>query len=206
MHDYVLSLAGFAGIWLAAVISPGPNFIMVTRASLGCSREAGIRVALGVAVGAAIWAIATLLGLQALFKLFPWLLDAARIIGGVYILYLGLKTLLSVANHKNETPTSTQALRTPPFRQGLYTSFSNPKTAVFFGSMFSALLPHGAPVWLYAVAIIMLTGISICWYGGVACIFSLPGARRIYLRWQRLLDAITGGLLTLVGVRFISSR
>ena len=208
MSQHFAPLVGLAGIWLAAVVMPGPNFFMVSRASLCHSRRAGAGVALGVAVGAGVWAVAALLGLQALFALFPWLFNVARIAGGCYILLLGLQALCRAArgNSQTEQHTAITRQRASSFRLGLYTSFSNPKTAVFFGSIFSALLPAQGPAWLFALAIVTLMAISICWYGCVACVFSLPAARRACIRWQRLVDALTGGLFSLLGIRLIAGR
>jgi len=69
----VTILAGIAAIHWAALISPGPNFLLITRASSAESRRAGLWTALGVVMGTAVWATTALLGVRAIFSRFVWL-------------------------------------------------------------------------------------------------------------------------------------
>lgn len=211
METPLISLLPLAGVWLAAVVAPGPNFLMVSRQAVACSRASGLGVALGVSLGAGVWAVAALAGLQALFTLCPLLFSLVRILGGAYLVYLGLKTLgcaLRPASCEAASParTNTDRASVHPLRLGLFTSFSNPKTAMFFASVFGALLPVHAPLWLLTAAVLMLVAISTLWYGGVAYLFSLPGPRRAYLALKRPLDALAGGLFTALGARLALQR
>lgn len=206
-------LAPLAGIWLAAVILPGPNFLMVSREAVAESRAGGMRVALGVALGAGVWALAALLGLQALFALCPRILWILRLLGGLYLFYLGFKALLGALRpaardlQARALPADNPARGSRnPLRLGLFTSFSNPKTAVFFGSVFGVLLPPDASVTLQAVSIVMLVLISASWYCTVAWLFSCSAPRRVYLVCKRPLDAILGGLFAALGLKLAFGR
>ena len=204
LTDHLALLLPLGAVWLAAVITPGPNFLSVTRYAMAHSRQAALAVATGVALGAAVWAVAALLGLQALFRLQPWLLDFARVLGGGYLVYLGLMSLREAWRPSRVLPNATPVCsrgRVQGLRCGLLTSFSNPKTALFFCSIFGALLPDAPPLWLQAEAVTMLLAISLLWYGSVAWFFSLPAPRRVYLAGKRGLDAVTGGLFTALGLR-----
>lgn len=66
-------------IWLAAVVSPGPNFLVVSRLALSRSRLSAIGATLGIAVGSLTYAALTLFGLGVLILRFAWLGDAVRI-------------------------------------------------------------------------------------------------------------------------------
>lgn len=78
-------------IWLAAVISPGPNFLVVSRLALSRSRTSAIGATLGIAAGSVIYAALTLFGLSVLILRFAWLGDTIRVAGGAYLVWLGIQ-------------------------------------------------------------------------------------------------------------------
>jgi threonine efflux protein len=206
--NFLLALASLAGIWFLVVIIPGPNFVVVSQSAISNSRNFGLRIALGVSTGASIWATASLFGLNLVFEHAAWLYDTIRIIGGMYLLYMGVKTIWMVFSSssvplkvKKYSGTGISA-----FQRGLFTSFSNPKTAAFFGSLFVAAFPAHAPVWVYVGTIGMVFGVSFLWYSVVACFFSLATVRGVYHRLKRGFDIITGSLLSLLGIRLAFSK
>ncbi len=201
--EYLHQLSSLAAIWLVAAMVPGPNFVLVTRRALGDSRPAALASALGVSVGAVGWATAAMLGLRTLFTIAPWLYTGLRWVGGAYLVYLGVRALYMGFRGPVETNSCPGAMPRAmgPFRQGLLTSFSNPKTAAFFGSMFGTMLPPHAPAWVYLAALGLILAISSLWYGTVACFLSHPGPRAVYETFRRPMDVLTGGLFTYVGAR-----
>ena len=82
-------------ITLLAVISPGPDFAMVTRNSLLLSRRAGVLTAVGIGLGVLVHVAYTLLGLGLLIQQSLWLFNAIKLLGAAYLVYLGLKMLRS---------------------------------------------------------------------------------------------------------------
>jgi threonine efflux protein len=85
------TIIGATLIWLAAVVSPGPNFLVVSRLALSRSRGSAIGAALGIAVGSLIYAALTMFGLSVLILRFAWLGDTIRIVGGAYLVWLGIQ-------------------------------------------------------------------------------------------------------------------
>ena len=61
--DLLLTISSLIGIWFLVVTIPGPNFVAVTQYSISESRIDGFFIALGVSIGAGIWATGSLLGL-----------------------------------------------------------------------------------------------------------------------------------------------
>src|SRR5450631_4421345 len=90
MNPYAI-IIGATLIWLAAVISPGPNFLVVSRLALSRSRRSAIGAAFGIAVGSLIYAGLTMFGLSVLILRFAWLGDSIRIVGGAYLVWLGVQ-------------------------------------------------------------------------------------------------------------------
>src|SRR3546814_20934556 len=84
-------------ITLLAVISPGPDFAMVTRNSLMLSRRAGMLTALGIGLGVLVHVTYTLVGVGLLIQQSLWLFTALKLVGDAYLIYHRL-TMLRAKN------------------------------------------------------------------------------------------------------------
>jgi RhtB (resistance to homoserine/threonine) family protein len=206
--DLFLSISSLIGIWFLVVTIPGPNFVAVTQYSISESRVEGFFIALGVSTGAGIWATASLLGLGVLFVHWPWLYDTIRIAGGLYLMFIGLMIIRSAFHFSLSSFKAKQlsVSKYAAFRRGLLTSFSNPKTAAFFGSLFVAVIPPQAPVWVYVVTIVLIVCVSVIWYSLMAYFFSIEQVQSVYHRSKKFLDGITGSILLFLGDRLVFSK
>ncbi len=151
---HIAQLLALAGIWTLAVMLPGPNFLLVTKAAMGGRPSRGVGAALGVSLGAVVWSSSSLLGLALLFKQFVWLYGFFRVAGAAYLVWIGLCTM-----RQGLRPGSVEAASVSlrggrgHVLLGLLTSLSNPKTAAFFTSIFATLLPPHAPWWVLGAAV-----------------------------------------------------
>jgi threonine/homoserine/homoserine lactone efflux protein len=196
-------LASVLAIWLLAVVSPGPAFLVMSQAAMGRSRPAAIGTAFGITTGAMLYAALTLWGFTAVVMQIAWLGTALRVAGAVYLVYLGLMLFQSAA--AAPAPGELEAERggnaRSGYRVGLLTALTNPKAIAFFLSLFAVALPPempGAAKW-----ILLLAGffIEIGWYLLVAFVLSSGGPRRLYARARATLDRVLGAGLLLLGVR-----
>ena len=173
------------------------------------SRKMGFFIALGVSIGAGIWASASLLGLSVLFKYASWLYDAIKVIGGCYLIYMGIKAIWYAIIRQpvlTADPEKSTNNNVATFQKGLFTSFSNPKTAAFFGSLFLSTFPAQAPFWLNVVDVLIVIAISLFWYCFVAYFFSLNTIQNIYKSVKKVLDVVAGSLLLYLGGKLILGR
>ena len=83
------TLASIVAALSVGVISPGPSFVMVARVAVASSRIRALATALGMGAGGAIFGAVALLGLQSVLLAVPALYAALRILGGLYLCYLG---------------------------------------------------------------------------------------------------------------------
>ncbi len=194
--------------WLLVLTIPGPNFVAVTQYSLSDSRRTGFFITLGVSTGAATWATASLIGISALFAYAGWLYDAIRVVGGIYLIYLGGRVIVSSLGVQEQASIRASSLgnEKSAFRLGLFTSFSNPKTAAFFSSLFVMSFPPQAPVWFYLLVIGMVFSASVIWYGSVAYFFSIERVRTVYQRFRKVTDKVAGAIFVYLGARLAFSR
>jgi threonine/homoserine/homoserine lactone efflux protein len=89
------------------------------------------------------------------------------------------------------------------FGVGLATQLSNPKTAIWYASIFTVLLSADQPRGLAVVLLPIIFVIEVGWYALVAVAFSSAGPRRGYLRLKPWIDRAAGGVMGLLGLKLL---
>lgn len=193
-------------IHLIAAMSPGPSFVVSVRtaASEGFRPAFGLAVAFGA--GAVIWAIAAMSGLSVLFELFPRAYMIFKIAGGLFLIWIGLKTL----RHARDPLPDATTLASPrslanAVRLGLMTQLSNPKPAIFFGAVFAGLIPPETSLGVKAILLFFVFFDETLWYVIVARVFSRQKARQAYGRAKLWTDRALGGMIAIFGLRIAST-
>src|SRR5258708_13111592 len=189
---------------LIGAMSPGPSFVLVARNSIGLSRRDGLATAVGMGVGGVFFAGIALVGLYTLLAAVEWLYVSLKVAGGLYLIYSaseiwrGASAPLSAADASAGRQNPRKS-----FWVGLSTQLSNPKTSIFYGSIFAALLPHHPPLWGYIALPPLVFVIEAGWYTVVALCFSSRRPRELYAKaksWIDRLAARTTALLCLLPV------
>ena len=80
------------GVWLAAIVSPGPDLVQIIRVGAKNRRD-GVLCALGIMAGNTVWIVASLAGLSALIQAFPEILSVLQVVGGAYLMWMGIGAL-----------------------------------------------------------------------------------------------------------------
>lgn len=204
MNATLAILAIAAAIAIGAA-SPGPSFVMVVRTAVAKSRGDGLAAALGMGVGGVIFCTLALFGMRAVFAQAEWLYIAFKLAGGCYLIYLAARIWRSADQPLTQDGIAiVEGRRFRSFLLGLGTQLSNPKTLVFYGSVF-ALLPSDLPVWGDIVLPPIIMAIETGWYTLVALAFSLPQPRAAYLRWKGRIDRLAGAVMAALGIKLILS-
>ncbi|MBW0157360.1 LysE family translocator [Sedimentimonas flavescens] len=201
-----MTLAAFVAIYfvhLAAAISPGPAVLLAARTGLREGFARGSWLAVGIGLGACIWAFAALFGLAILFRVAPALLTALKFAGAAYLIYLAYKMWRHAPEPLDDRMSEVVSTRSNLglVWQGIATQLANPKPAVFFGTIFLTFVPPHAPIWAYALILLIIFVNDAGWNVIVARIFSLERTRRGYLNLKTTIDRIFGGLLAALGVK-----
>lgn len=209
MSGITVPLLGIAGAMIVGAMSPGPSFVMVARTAVSSSRRDGLAAALGMGAGGVVFAIAALVGLQAAFLAVPALYLAVKLLGGAYLVYLGIRIWrgarepLSAAQDEGAAAgTGSNARRA--FLLGMGTQVSNPKTAVVYASIFAAFLPREVPLALALALPAVIFCIETGWYAVVALALSSAAPRSAYLRYKAWIDRAAGGVMVLLGLKLLS--
>ncbi len=203
--DHIESLLIIAAIYLAAKASPGPIFFVLSHYAMAGMKRTAVLIAVGITVGSLAWATMSLLGLAALLTRIGWLYTGLRWAGSAYLIYLGIMFLRAsrhqtAKSDKNERVTNVlSALHA--LRLGLVTSLTNPKSGVFWSSVFLVAFPVSPPKWVYAATFMLVLIISFGWHMLLVMIFSTARVRGTYMRFKAWIDRVAGSVLILFGIR-----
>jgi len=202
LTEHLPILATILAVHILAMATPGVNFFVVTQTSVSRTRRAGIAAALGVAVAATLWAVAALLGLSVVFAHLPWLQDAVKALGGGYLIYLASRLWHSAAK-PTDAVMPPQPRDGDAFLLGFFTNLTNPKAAVYYASIFAALVTPDLPAGVRVAAVGIIAVAATTWHVGVACLFAAPGARRVYARGKGWIDRAAGAAFAALGLHLL---
>ena len=203
------SLTAFMAVSVAILLgamSPGPSFLVVARTSIASSRARGVYAALGMGIGGAAFALAASLGLQLLLAAVPAINKALQIAGAAYLLFIAYKLWTSAPQLLDTTDHEVvgQNSRRQALLLGLGTQLSNPKAAIVYASVFSAVLPKEPSFSVVAVLALTVFAIEFGWYVLVAIAFSNGKARQAYTRGKIWIDRLAAGAIAALGVKILA--
>ena len=197
-------LVAFNLTLLAAIASPGPSLLYLTRISMAEGRRAGLAAALGLGLMAALWTAAALLGLDALFALFPWAYTVVKVAGAAYLIWIAVQTWRNA--HKPITLAETGGTEGRAFRQGLFVNLANPKSVLFSAAVLVVIFPPDLSVG--EKFLIFANHLAIEWMiqPALALLLSTTLVRQRYLSAKLVLDRIAAGVLGALGLRLLTER
>lgn len=139
--------------------TPGPNMLLAFQYGLNYGVKRTLWTLAGLSLGLFILLLSTLLGLDIISRQSPWLLDIIKIIGALYLIYLGAVSWrdtgesdgwVADAKQMSADIASTQKRGVSDwrlFRIGVWVSLSNPKAILFFAAFFPKFIDFAAPLW-----------------------------------------------------------
>ena len=199
-------LLSLAIVDLLAVASPGPNFLLVSQAATTVSRRNALFVVGGILTSNVTWCAAVLLGLSAVFEAAPILHTVAQSLGALYLVYLGI-CLWRAPGNRGLAAAAAPPVRQPSdrnaFMRGWYVGMSNPKSLVYFSSVFTVFLPAGSSTTHEALALVVVMLNTVVWYGFVAFALSQPLVQSSFVRWRSVIDRIAGAVIGILGARML---
>ena len=193
-------LLAVVAITFFAVISPGPDFAMVSRNSLLLSRRTGVLTALGIAAGVCVHVSYTLLGVGLLIQQSLWLFNLIKLAGAAYLIFLGIKMLRAQPETGEELASQPALSSLGALRTGFLTNVLNPKTTIFIVSLFMQVVQPQTPLAVqlgYGAFIVLAHAL---WFSAVALFFSSSSVRPRLLAVRHWIDRIFGGLLVGFGM------
>lgn len=192
---------------MLALMSPGPNILAVIGTSMGVGRQQGVALALGVGCGTFIWVSLAVLGFTAVISKYTIVMITLKVLGGVYLLWLGYKALRSAASARDM---GTRAVRLQGiaayFRRGLMVQMTNPKAALATLAIVSIGVHAGAPIWVGISIVLGATFLSIGGHLMYALVFSTQSMVALYTRARCFIEAALGTFFCTMGIRLLTDR
>jgi threonine/homoserine/homoserine lactone efflux protein len=197
----------FLAVTVPLVLTPGASTAVVLRNSLEGGTRAGLQTAVGVNTGSLVLGLLCAFGFAVALSRWPGVWWALRIVGCVYLAWLGLRSItralrppvvvtsptapVAVAAHKN-------------FREGFLTNMSNPALATFYFLILPQFVPRGAPVVQW---VLLLTAIHIALAFSWHAVWAAAGGTLVHIlaagRIRRALDAAAGVALILLAIKLL---
>ena len=199
-------LLTICALHFVAQLSPGPDVLLIAKSSASTSRANTLKIIFGISVGIVVWVVLTLLGFTVLIEQFPWIQQVLMLIGGLFLARMGwamlnggLKTL------KQETSLEDgQQLVVPDsknhFLLGLFTNLSNPKTLIYFSSVFSLALSSSASTYLKTQLAVIIPLQTFLVFALFMLIMSMPKIKVAYQHSGSYIDIISGGLFLIFAI------
>jgi threonine/homoserine/homoserine lactone efflux protein len=205
IHHYWLFLATA----IVLILTPGQDTFFILGRSLSGGRGAGIAAALGVSAGTVVHTVLAALGLSALLATSPYAFMAVKFAGAAYLVFIGVRALLSRASGMPGEEGGASDGRWAAFRQGMLTNLLNPKVALFFLALLPQFIHAGSQ---RKVAAFLVLGLSFVVMGAVWCTMLAVAAaslRSVFLRRPSVatvLNRIAGTLFIGLGIRLATAR
>jgi threonine/homoserine/homoserine lactone efflux protein len=183
-----------------AILSPGPAIIAATQMALAQGREKALPYGLGLAFGASLWCLFALLGLAVIFKLYPPLFIGAKILGGLYLLYMAWGLWRAA---RAPLPPAAKRRFGDGFLGGMILNLSNPKPALFYSAVILSISPdpHGVSTFVAIYATALAT--ELFWYATVTISMSTNTMRKRYFAAKFWIDTIAAIAMTALAALLI---
>jgi RhtB (resistance to homoserine/threonine) family protein len=195
-------IAAVGLIHLVALVSPGPDFVVVCRNSLLYSRTIGIYTAVGFGLGICVHISYAVFGLSWLIANNELIFTVIQYLGAFYLMLIGIQSLRSFQSQIGQE-TTTSSSRISPFRAvriGFITNVLNPKATLFFLGLFSTMLnPTVGELTLVVIAVLLVVT-TILWFSLVALLISHTRFTTVLKRYEKTAHQFFGVLLIGIGV------
>ena len=190
----------FIAVFMA--ISPGSDFVMVTRNSIFYGRESGLYSAIGISLAIWIHVAYSIAGLAVVISNSILLFSILKYLGAAYLIYIGWKTFTSksmVSIDKKEECENIS--KNQAFRMGFISNVLNPKTTIFFLSIFTQLVTIDTLLWIQLVYGFIISMAHLVWFVLVTYIFTHPRLVNKFYKWKKTIEKIIGTVLIAFGLK-----
>jgi threonine/homoserine/homoserine lactone efflux protein len=193
----------FCGLCLLLALTPGPDTFLILRFSMRRA-STGIAASIGSGVGSIFWAVLVGIGLAALLEQSAEAYRVLKILGGLYLVYLGIQAFRHSRNTavaEVDAPAAVTRARFSAFGAGLLSTAMNPKVGLFF----LAIVPQFLPAHGDRFAVTMLLGatdavIAIVYLSALTAVAAKANAWLKRPRVTTIMERVSGGILGALGI------
>jgi len=192
-----------------ALLSPGPDFVLVVKSAINNGPKKSIGVAAGIASANALYIALCLIGVGSLLATSVMIMIALKIAGGLFLIYLAVMALLAKKEDYQSISTQMPAGKETSFSKEFFTGFMsgilNPKNLLFYLSLFTVVLTNEVSLSFKIELGIWMTSVVFLWDISVIYVLSREKVRRKFSKLAYYIDKCTGVILGLIGVSIVKS-
>ncbi len=201
----ILDFSSFIVAGIILNLIPGADTMYILGRSVSQGKMAGLMSALGIASGALIHCIFAALGLSAILAQSAIAFEIVKFLGVVYLIYLGLKMLLSKSDDQFALSEGEEQVNLRKiYFSGILTNVLNPKVALFFLSFLPQFID---PAYAHSPIPFLILGMTFVITGTVWCVLlalfssNLSLQIRKNFKFKKWLDRTAGGLFIYLGIK-----
>ena len=195
-------------------ITPGLDTALVLRTAAVEGRKQALFAGVGICFGCLLWGAAASFGLSALLAVSSFAYNVLRIVGVVYLSYLGIKLFIRAYTFTSSNQAAGPVWKDDQstgnclwFWRGLLTNFLNPKVGVFYLSFLPQFIPPGVQVWSFSMLLALIHATE-----GVFWFLLLTSATELLSGWLRqrrvvvALDSAMGAIFIAFGLKLACDK
>jgi threonine efflux protein len=199
------TILALMGTQAAMAMSPGPNAVLVMH-NASHDRRLGFITACGIWPAGFFWVSIGLCGLGSLLLMHPELKMGMYLICGLYLVWLGIKSIRISFLHKDSAKNnfSKHVTAWNAFQGGIISNITNPKGIAYWMSIFTATNAYSMAVPYQVLAAIMMPSISFIWYCTLTFLISHKATQRFLENQKHWFDRTAGAVMIAFGIKLLS--
>lgn len=204
-------LAGFAVVAALLVMSPGPNGMLIAKTVPTSGRMAGFANVAGFVAAFYLHGALAIFGISILIVQSSLAFFIVKMVGALYLLWIGLKALhdawRGLATKPNIVPAKRKRTLAKAFVEGFFTNALNPKVSMFYLAAFPQFIPVGEGAVESAFALVILHSlINAIWFAFMVMLFAQLARFARGGTFQRWLKTATGLVFVGFGLKLMTLR
>ena len=201
----------FSAVAWLAILSPGPAILLALRNGVAFGLRAVTWSALGNVTGVFMLSAAAMLGLGVLLKSSALLFGAVKLLGALYLFYVGLRHLFGRSSVLIASAETAAGAKTPTrfalYSEAVLLAATNPKPILFFTALFPQFINASAPL---LPQFFVLTGIFMALsFATLLGYASVAGRARFFLlkpRVSKWINRLVGSIFISFGAALLALR
>lgn len=201
--NFLPEFLAVATVHLLAVMSPGPDFILISRNSLVYSRKVGLYSAIGLGLGILVHVTYSLIGIGFIISKSILLFSILKFLGAGYLMYIGYKCLRTKPRKEQQAVLDKKddIGKFAAIRMGFLTNVLNPKATLFFFALFTQVINPSTPKFIQVFYGLEMSAMTFAWFAFVAITLSHNLIRKRFISVQHYLERTFGVILIALGIK-----
>ena len=206
--DLAQGLIIITSVHLLAAASPGPDFVLVSQQTLSNGKRAGLLCSLGIALGLSVHILYSAFGLAAVIANSASAIWVIKLLGGSYLIYLGVSGLRARARNTETIVTDGVDDQSDLKTIGLVflCNALNPKAPIYFISLFTIVLSENTPAQHLLIYGLWMMVLQFALFSFLTILLSRPMVMDRFQALGHWIDRVAGGAMLLLGIKVLASR